>query len=127
MGWKSEYNSTEKIMELTLEDVMDLNTLVEAIFKTIESAKTHETMAYLADCSGVITKFDRSQIFELLYKLFPEWDISFDSIVSIIEPKEADAKTKAEFYVYAVKKLGWKAEIMPNRKKALNWLKNAKH
>ena len=122
MGWKSEFNNVENIMELTLEGVMDFKTLTEAIFIIVESAKNHNTVKYLADCRLVIPEFGRGQIFELINKFFPEWDIPIGSIVSIIEPKDIDAKTKAEFYVYAVKKLGWDADIFPNRKRALEWL-----
>ncbi|MBD0776677.1 hypothetical protein HPE56_02630 [Maribacter sp. ANRC-HE7] len=122
MGWKSEHHSVENRLELTLEGVMDYDSWVEAVLSIMESAKKHNTIKYLVDCSSFLPKFSRGEIFELLNKHFPEWDIPLGSKVSLIEPKDMSTKIKVKFYVYAVNKLGLEAAIFKNRKKAMAWL-----
>lgn len=125
MAWTSNHIASEHRMELTLEGKIDYNTLIEAVSTIVEKANKLNATNHLVDCTALITDFDRRVLFELPNKLYPEWGMAPTTTIALIEPRNIDAKGKAEFYVYAMKKLGWNTAIFPNRKKALAWLNQA--
>lgn len=42
--------------------------------------------------------------------------------IAILEPKDKDAKWKAEFYILATQNLGWFAKMFSTEKDAMEWL-----
>ena len=122
MGWTSNHIASEHRMELTLKGKIDYDTLLEAVLTNVEKSNEFNALNHLVDCTALIADFDRRVLFELPNKLYPEWGMVPTTRIALIEPRTIDAKGKAEFYVYAMKKLGWDTAIFSNRKKALTWL-----
>lgn len=122
MGWTSIYNDIANTMELTLEGILEYNALVEAAFTNLENAKKVGANLHLVDCTSLRSEINRLELFELSDKYNAEWGLPPETKIALLEPRDIELKTKAEFFVYAMQKQGWESALFANRKKALAWL-----
>ncbi len=122
MGWTSVHIATEKRMELTLEGNLEYKSLLEAAYTNLENARKVGANLHLVDCTLLRSKINRSELFELSNKYYTEWGLPPGTKIALLEPKDNTLKMKAEFFVYAMEKLGWESALFSNRTKALAWL-----
>lgn len=123
MGWKIEYKSAEHIMEITLKGDLDFKTIMKIAFDNLKESKNYNVTHHLIDSSQLTSTVDRSDLFKLTSELYPSWGLPPNTKIAVLEPKNINAKMNAEFYIYAIKKLGWDSAMFANRKNALEWLK----
>lgn len=122
MGWKTDYNIKEKIIELEYTGIISGEDLKNAFVSTVDYINKHKTLLVLADCTKMTAGHT---LFDLLGLLG-----DFEGLDFLREVKEAlllspgqESASNISFWETACLNRGFKVKIFDNKQEAIKWLK----
>lgn len=122
MKWTLEHLKEESIILMTVSGKYSSEDTITANRILLEAGKKHNCIKFLVDSSLLILKINRSIIFDLPSKVFTEFNLDPSSRMAMVRPKDSETNDMMEFFILATGKFGWESSILPNRKKAIDWL-----
>ena len=122
MNWKVEYNADLQRMELTYKGLNSAKDIFSSSYATIQLSKEKGITRFYVDSRKLKLNTGKTELFELPSKLYEKWGLDPRSRIAILEPKDKDAKWKADFYILASQNLGWLAKMFSTEKDAMAWL-----
>lgn len=122
MGWSVHHNKEENVMVLTYQNVLSFRDIVASSITNINQANEHGSTKMLVDCIYLKLDANRSEIFELPSNLYAKWGMNPTTRIALLEPRDLNARSTAEFYVFATQNLGWFTKMFKSSKMAMEWL-----
>ncbi|MGB5498316.1 MAG: hypothetical protein WBM77_05265 [Maribacter sp.] len=122
MNWKVEFNAGLQRMELTYKGLNSAKDIIISSHKNILLSKEKGITRFYVDARKLKLNAEKTELFELPSKLYEKWGMDPSTRIAILEPKDKDAKWKADFYILATQNLGWHAKMFSNEKDAMAWL-----
>lgn len=122
MNWKVEFNAGLQRMELTYKGLNSARDIFSSSHSNIQLSKEKGITRYYVDARKLKLNAGKTELFELPSKLYEKWGMDPSTRIAILEPKDKDAKWKAEFYILATQNLGWHAKMFTTEKGAMKWL-----
>lgn len=125
MNWNLRYLEKEKVVQVTLEGILDNDQMIEVAQQHIKEAVKHKTTKVLIDAALVELNVDRADIFELTSSLYKKMGLDPNTQMAIIQTNNIDSIPLRDFYMLAMESQGGNVALFQNRKKALKWLREA--
>ena len=122
MNWKVEYNADLQRMELTYKGLNSARDIFSSSYSNIQLSKEKGITRFYVDARELKLNAEKTDLFELPSKLYEKWGVDPRTRIAVIEPKDNDAKLKADFYILATQNLGWFAKLFATEKDAMEWL-----
>ncbi len=122
MNWKVEFNADLQRIKLTYKGENSARDIFSSSYSTIQLTKEKDITRVLVDAWELKLNAGKTDLFELPSKLYEKWEMDPSTRIAILEPKDKDAKLKADFYILATQNLGWFAKMFPTEKDAMTWL-----
>ncbi len=117
-----EYNAGLKRMELTYKGLNSAKDIFSSSHSNIQLSKEKGITRFYVDARELKLNAGKPDLFELPSKLYDKWGMDPSTRIAILEPKDKDAKLKADFYILATHNLGWFANMFQTEKDAMEWL-----
>ena len=122
MNWKVECSSDLQRIKLTYKGRNSARDLINASYSLIQLLKEKDISRCVIDAREIKLNAEKSDLFELPSKLYEKWGVDPRTRIAVLEPKDKDAKLKADFYILATQNLGWFAKMFSREKDAMEWL-----
>ena len=117
MNWKVEYNADLQRMELTYKGLNSAKDIFSSSYATIQLSKEKGITRFYVDSRKLKLNTGKTELFELPSKLYEKWGLDPRSRIAILEPKDKDAKWKADFLYTCIPKSRLACKNVLNRKR----------
>jgi hypothetical protein len=116
------YYASLEIAEVNYNGLVSAIDLRASTTDLVGMQRKHGVTRFLVNIGNHEVKVTPLELERLLDEQYWHEDVNRASRIAIIGPRQANAREAVAFFVQACRKRGWKAELLPDRRAAMDWL-----